>query len=102
MWGFMCRRRGFLYPVFVMCGMAAFLDVPKKKMETADSVVFYRCSTYFSFWLIKRSNQYTRIFISSDILRAFKTRDSYVLYRVQSSRRSRKLKTSSYARLITR
>ena len=36
MWGFMCRRRGFLYPVFVMCGMAAFLDVPKKKVETAD------------------------------------------------------------------
>lgn len=53
MWGFMCRRRGFLYPVFVMCGMAAFLDVPKKKVETADSVVFYRCSTYFPFGLLR-------------------------------------------------
>ena len=91
---FMGGGREFLYIVFVMCGMADLLCA-KGKVVATDSVVFYRCSTYFPFGLFKMRNQYTRIFISSAILRAFKTRDSYVLYRVQSSRRSRKLKTSS-------
>jgi hypothetical protein len=55
MLGFMYAGREFLYLVFVMCGMADLLCA-KGKGEATDSVVFYRCSTYFPFGLFKMRN----------------------------------------------